>query len=102
MLIYQNMCTNQIHNLWKFGGDTILQTYMKILKKRRYKIKGRRSITFCYIWLINASKCVYQLDTYLCKFGERYVLPKTNAVHYLQNLQSVLPHRQFQRNVISK
>ena len=45
------------------------------------KIKGF-SITWCFIWLINISKCAYWLDTHSVNVWWSYVLLNSNAVHF--------------------
>ena len=86
MLIYKNVYINSTHNLWKFGGDTVLQTWMIVdcvwkYPKKSDKIKGR-SIIYSHIWHIDISKYAYQLDTHSKKVCWRYVLPNTNTVHF--------------------
>ena len=52
-------------------------------------IKGR-GIICSYIWRVNISKCVFCLNTYSVKVWWRYILPNTNALHFVHtNYQSL-------------
>ena len=74
------------HNLWKFGEDTVLQTWMVfdyVWKFIKSVIKSTNASLFCsYIWHIDISKCVFWLYTKSMKVWWRYKLPNSNNVHY--------------------
>ena len=84
-----------MHNLWKFGGDTILQTWMLVIyvckfSKKRYTIK-KRSITYNYIWHVDSIKCVYWLDTYSVKFWWKFydIIFRHRAVTCPKNVSEI-------------
>ena len=73
-------------NLWKFGGNTTIQTWILVNNVWKYpknvkRIKGC-SITCIHIWHIDMSKCVYRLDTHFVKVLWSYMLSNTNAIHF--------------------
>ena len=83
MLIYQNVYINQTQNLWKFGKDTTLQTWILVNYLWKFCRKRNKSnVTCSYIWHVNKSECTYWLDTHTVKVCWRYLLPNTNVVNF--------------------